>query len=107
MTYTKTDTPYVHCFEEVGYEQRLGHILQRLGSMRFSDWPKSPGEVIEVSRPYDRIHFLLNWCYWLRDVHFEYLMPAHMRGVLVSRHNVDLLVVFPLMQHRLYAVHRS
>lgn len=74
--FSQMHSPYVLCFENLGYERRLRVNLWQLGAIQLLGWPTGPGKVIRVSITYDKIYFFTNCRYWSRDVDFEFPMGA-------------------------------
>lgn len=94
--YKQMDSQHFPCFEEVGYERRLGSIIQRLWSTSYYDWPKDAGEFI--SFPIHVTGFILFQIFVIgRETYFEYDMHIHAWSVLVGWHNVELFAVYQLV----------
>lgn len=73
------DTPYLRCFEEQGYEERLAALVSRY---RTGDdiYPQRPDfSLMELSRPYDQVYFISNHAYWGPETAFEQCLRFHMR----------------------------
>lgn len=87
----------VHCFKVLGYDQRLGHMLQLSASILLLLWPRDSMKVIGF--PVHTTGFMFSiWRYCSCYTYFEFCIRAHMRVVLARLHSWKLFV--PLISRR-------
>lgn len=84
---------YVCCFKNLIFESWLGDIYRWSGSILNSNWPRYSREIIGLSRPYVRINSISKSLHLGHNLDCENHMGVHMRGALMSWHNMKLFAM--------------
>lgn len=81
----------VPCFEEPGYERRIGNVLFDLQATTFHQYPCDLAELVWLTRTYAFLQLGAEWRYWARDVNFEWRMPTPDKVFLPAWHHAERL----------------
>lgn len=79
--FSNSDSPYVYCYEEVEYEQRLGDIVAHICRNSGDDWSIILENFLAVSRLYDLFCAIASWVYWVHNMDFE-IRPCSIGGCM-------------------------